>query len=603
MTSRQRSRRSSSSPRPAVPTSRPRRRRAELLTAAGPGLDELAAAAASIDDIAIDPAGPAHHAGSVRGAHRCDSVKSNGGRPTRRRTIGRRGRDRGRPAHRGRAGVPRARDPHRPIAPSASVWSTPPTPSAPGRSCERQLPARVGDAGSPTTDQFCESCGAALSRHDRARGCTARRGESGTRPRSRPRRRQSITQPVPAPVRRSARAAVRSTPTAAAPSAGCAPRANATTSREQPAPNVAVVCDKGLVHPRNEDAMALAIADDRVVLVVCDGVTSSTDSDVASLGRGPRGSRRARRRRPHRRPRRPRGRALDRRARPGDRRGAGAGRGRGGHGRRDRATRRHHVRGRGRRRCRCSCRRGWATAAATGSPTTAPPIQVSIDDSWASAADRPGHRPRRSPRPIRGRTRSPGGSASTPHAGAPSSASVPRRGRADGCSCAATGSGTTVRRRADLAGARDRRIADVGDDPLTVASALCNWANDQGGHDNVTVALAHLPVASAPRPTSPLPNPPSANRPEPDEENLMADWTTEVFENEYLRRRRHRRARDRVDRPARAPGPPVSRGRGRGDHRRHVGLDVVPADARSSSVAQGRGGRDRRDRRRHAGSR
>jgi serine/threonine-protein kinase PknG len=32
-----------------------RRRRAELLTAAGPGLDELAAAAASIDGIAIDP--------------------------------------------------------------------------------------------------------------------------------------------------------------------------------------------------------------------------------------------------------------------------------------------------------------------------------------------------------------------------------------------------------------------------------------------------------------------------------------------------------------------------------------------------------------------
>jgi hypothetical protein len=36
------------------------------------------------------------------------------------------------------------------------------------------------------------------------------------------------------------------------------------------------------------------------------------------------------------------------------------------------------------------------------------------------------------------------------------------------------------------------RVADVGADPLAVASALCTWANEQGGHDNVTVALARL---------------------------------------------------------------------------------------------------------------
>jgi serine/threonine protein phosphatase PrpC len=35
-------------------------------------------------------------------------------------------------------------------------------------------------------------------------------------------------------------------------------------------------------------------------------------------------------------------------------------------------------------------------------------------------------------------------------------------------------------------------IAGLGEEPLAVASALCDWANDQGGHDNVTVALAHL---------------------------------------------------------------------------------------------------------------
>ncbi len=54
---------------------------------------------------------------------------------------------------------------------------------------------------------------------------------------------------------------------------------------EQPAPWVAGVCDRGIVHARNEDAMALAATADRAfaVLVVCDGVTSAPDSDRASL--------------------------------------------------------------------------------------------------------------------------------------------------------------------------------------------------------------------------------------------------------------------------------------------------------------------------------
>ena len=56
--------------------------------------------------------------------------------------------------------------------------------------------------------------------------------------------------------------------------------------RETPASWVAGVCDRGLVHTSNEDAMAL-LADEpagaRAVLVVLDGVSSSTGSDVASL--------------------------------------------------------------------------------------------------------------------------------------------------------------------------------------------------------------------------------------------------------------------------------------------------------------------------------
>jgi serine/threonine protein phosphatase PrpC len=55
---------------------------------------------------------------------------------------------------------------------------------------------------------------------------------------------------------------------------------------EQPASWVAACCDKGIRHFRNEDATALAAEPtpgSRAVLVVCDGVSTSTDSDVASL--------------------------------------------------------------------------------------------------------------------------------------------------------------------------------------------------------------------------------------------------------------------------------------------------------------------------------
>jgi serine/threonine protein phosphatase PrpC len=55
---------------------------------------------------------------------------------------------------------------------------------------------------------------------------------------------------------------------------------------EQPAAWVAAVCDRGVRHHRNEDAVALEARGEpgsHAVLVVCDGVSSSTDSDVASL--------------------------------------------------------------------------------------------------------------------------------------------------------------------------------------------------------------------------------------------------------------------------------------------------------------------------------
>ena len=58
---------------------------------------------------------------------------------------------------------------------------------------------------------------------------------------------------------------------------------------ESPALWVGGICDKGIVHPGNEDAMALAATpfgdrpDARAVLVVCDGVTSAPHSDRASI--------------------------------------------------------------------------------------------------------------------------------------------------------------------------------------------------------------------------------------------------------------------------------------------------------------------------------
>lgn len=53
---------------------------------------------------------------------------------------------------------------------------------------------------------------------------------------------------------------------------------------ESPAEWLAGVCDRGVRHSRNEDALALAVdALGRGIMVVCDGVSTSEDSDIASL--------------------------------------------------------------------------------------------------------------------------------------------------------------------------------------------------------------------------------------------------------------------------------------------------------------------------------
>lgn len=54
---------------------------------------------------------------------------------------------------------------------------------------------------------------------------------------------------------------------------------------ETPAADLAAVCDRGILHARNEDAMAMGVSADGSVsvMVVCDGVTTAPDSDRASL--------------------------------------------------------------------------------------------------------------------------------------------------------------------------------------------------------------------------------------------------------------------------------------------------------------------------------
>lgn len=134
-----------------------------------------------------------------------------------------------------------------------------------------------------SSDTFCEACGAALDG-------------------------QVVGTPAPAPASAPTLPATSVGPDAtsvmASPRAGschecggdvlpdgfcgvCGQRARAPRDHwvEAPVPWLAGVCDKGIAHARNEDALALAgVADGSfAALVVCDGVTTAPDSDRASL--------------------------------------------------------------------------------------------------------------------------------------------------------------------------------------------------------------------------------------------------------------------------------------------------------------------------------
>lgn len=131
--------------------------------------------------------------------------------------------------------------------------------------------------------RFCESCGAALGGAAPAAPTAAEIDELA--PISAPTYR-SPAAPPPTPARACLSCQGPIGPDGYCEVCGTKAPSERDHFREDPAPWVAGVCDRGIRHSRNEDAMALAASatpGERALLVVLDGVSSSVDSDVASL--------------------------------------------------------------------------------------------------------------------------------------------------------------------------------------------------------------------------------------------------------------------------------------------------------------------------------
>jgi serine/threonine protein phosphatase PrpC len=253
---------------------------------------------------------------------------------------------------------------------------------------------------------------------------------------------------------------------------------------ELPSPAVGGVCDRGIRHTRNEDAMALAVVGTTAVLVVCDGVSSVADSDLASLAaaRAARdvlvtgtagstvGAWSA---------------LLDSAAAAADKGIADAiG---------DMAERAEPP----------SCTfvaavvdgptvvAGWlGDSRVYWVPDQGAALQVSVDDSAANEMIARGV-------PRARAEASPAGHAITRWLGADAETVVPSTGttRAQGpgwvLACS-DGLWNYCSEAADIADLLHRTVATHGPAPDAIAGELVRWANEQGGHDNITAALARV---------------------------------------------------------------------------------------------------------------
>ncbi len=261
---------------------------------------------------------------------------------------------------------------------------------------------------------------------------------------------------------------------------------------EQPAPWVAAVCDRGIRHSRNEDAVAIAADAEpgsRALLVVCDGVSSSLDSDVASL-------------------------AAARAAR--DVLAAGHAQGMGTESSREAAVIARlnaaadaasdavlqNTSPDSPNPASCTfvatvLEAGLLVAGVVGDsraywfPDNAEAVGLTVDDSWAAeliATGVPRHEAETGPQAH----------AITRWLGKDAPDHTPRTTtlRVDGpgwllvCS---DGLWNYCSEAAPLADLVRQTAAAHGGEPLATSSALVDWANAQGGQDNITVALARLP--------------------------------------------------------------------------------------------------------------
>jgi serine/threonine protein phosphatase PrpC len=264
----------------------------------------------------------------------------------------------------------------------------------------------------------------------------------------------------------------------------------------QPAPWVAAVSDRGRRHHRNEDAMALA-ADARpgswAALVVCDGVSTSESSDVASLAAA--------------------GAARDVLARE---RGAGLASGRslaalaqtritaaGAAAAKAVATATPHDHGESPPSCTFVAALVEGPAVTVGNvgdsraywvPDDGTALALTVDDSVAAELVADGV-------PREQAESGPMAHAITRWLGVDSDDQAPTISRlevegpgwlllcSDGLWNYCSEAAPLGRMVQDAAGS-------TGSDPAAMADALVNWANEQGGKDNITVALARLVVTT-----------------------------------------------------------------------------------------------------------